>query len=73
VIGVRECSRVDRVLGGAYLVTAAAGVGVAGAEAGHVAAVAIAGALVGLPVVTVGVWSLAHHLVVTADSRDGAE
>jgi len=73
VIGLRECSTVDRVLGGAYLVTAAAGVGVAGVEAGHVAAVAIAGATVGLPMVVAGVWSLAHHLVVTADSRDGAE
>lgn len=71
-MGLRECSTVDRVLGGAYLVTAAAGVGVAGVEAGQVAAVALTGALVGLPVVTVGVWSLAYYLVVTADSvQDG--
>jgi hypothetical protein len=71
-MGLERFSTADRVIGGAYLVMVAGASGVAGAEAGQVAAVAIAGATVGLPVVVAGVWSLAHWQAFNAE-REGGE
>lgn len=54
-------NRRDLALGGAYVGLAAGTVGVANAEAGQVAAAALAGVMLGLPAVVVAVWAVATY------------
>ena len=56
-----EVSTADRVIGGAAVVVSGAAVAVAGAEAGAEAALALGGAVVGLPLIVTAIARTAWH------------